>query len=90
VGFIVCKIKKVLSIEIIEKKGRNMPRNRRKKYDAGLQKSDAHAGGSKLSAEDRWVFREKPGLPIEGRRDEVDTRTEVSPPHHARHNYPSS
>lgn len=66
-----------------------MPRNRRKKYGAGLQKSDAPAGGSKLSAEDRRVFREKPGLPIEGRRDEVDTRPEV-PPHHARHNYPSS
>ena len=57
-----------------------MAPNRRKKYDAGSQKSDAkgievsdHAGGSKLYVEDGWIFRVKLGLPIEYRRDGDDT-----------------
>jgi hypothetical protein len=40
--------------------------------------------------EDGWVFRVKTGVPIEYRRDGDDTQPEVSPPHHPRHNYPST
>jgi hypothetical protein len=93
----VCNAKSEFSIEIVLKKGKKMSRNQRKKYDAGSQKSGTkgiempvHAGGSKLYEEDGWVFRVKPGVPIECRRDGDDTQPEVSPPNHARHNYPSA
>ena len=65
-------------------KVKNTTRNRR-----GLQ-MPAHAGGSKLYVGDSWVFRVKPELPIESRRDEDDPQPEISPPNRPRHNYPSS
>jgi hypothetical protein len=93
----VCNANSGFPIEIVQKKGKKMSRNRRKKYEAGLQKSDAkdiempaQAGGSKLYEENGRVFCAKPGMPIECRRDGDDTQPKVSPPNHARHNYPSA
>jgi hypothetical protein len=93
----VCRTNGELSIEIVLNVETNMSRNPRKKYVGGSPNSDdkgpkmaADTGGLKLSEKDSWAIRAEPAARIKGRRYGHDPQPEVSPPNHARHNYPSA
>jgi hypothetical protein len=46
---------------------------------------------SDLLEEDGWLFRERPGIPVECvRRAPADLRGDSSPLYHPRHDYPST
>ena len=49
------------------------------------------AGDTKFHEEDGWIFRERPGIPVECiRRTGEERAAPMTPPNQIRHNYPSA
>lgn len=61
---------------------------------SGIEKSNAALIGAapELVEEDGWLFRERPGVPVEIVRRAADKRgaDTMTPPNQIRHDYPSA
>jgi hypothetical protein len=59
--------------------------------DPKIERPKLVSVGANLREEDGWIFRERPGLPIECVRRAAEGQiVEMTPPNQTRHSYPSA